>query len=87
MSTDISPEPVANPPLSQPGCMTHERNTLTRQELQAQSKEPFMHTQAVLVQTAHFKCLAYRDAEGQWWDYFHGNKLDGVADPACLSRD
>jgi len=87
MKTDTSPEFMASLPFSQPRCMTHERNTLTRQEIQAQSKEPLLRNQPVLVQTAHFRCLAYRDAQGQWWDYFHGIKLDGIVDPAHLSAD
>jgi hypothetical protein len=32
----------------------------------------------VLVQTEHFRCLAFRDKDGKWKDAYHGNELAGT---------
>jgi hypothetical protein len=31
----------------------------------------------VIVQCADFRCMAYRDANGKWLDYFSGDELKG----------
>ena len=33
--------------------------------------------ETVLVQGEGFRCLAYRDKDGKWKDYFHGTELRG----------
>ncbi|HUA39819.1 MAG TPA: hypothetical protein VMA35_15595 [Candidatus Sulfopaludibacter sp.] len=35
----------------------------------------------VLVQTDHFRCMAYRDLAGKWIDYFHRVELQGNIEP------
>ncbi|HUA39457.1 MAG TPA: hypothetical protein VMA35_13780 [Candidatus Sulfopaludibacter sp.] len=31
----------------------------------------------VLVQTAHFRCMAYQERDGKWKDYYHQDELIG----------
>jgi hypothetical protein len=37
----------------------------------SQREKPF------IVQSPKFRCMAYRDASGKWWDYFNGDEIEG----------
>ena len=36
-----------------------------------------LREQPVIVQCADFRCMAYRDANGRWLDYFNGDEIKG----------
>jgi len=52
-------------------------NDFRGQSQVADSYKRILDCQPVLVQSDGFRCMAYRDKEGKWRDYYHQDELTG----------
>jgi hypothetical protein len=51
--------------------VTRQADTTFVKRVKSLRERPF------IVQCSDFRCMAYRDTSGKWWDYFNGDEIKG----------